>query len=162
HIGDLETPSAYDAFRSVIADLEQFYQTTAPIVAADAHPDYLSSRFAAASGRSVVAVQHHYAHVLSCVAEHQLNGAVLAGSWDGTGYGLDRTIWGGEFLVVDKQSFTRVAHFRSFPLPGGDSAVKEPRRSAVGVLYELKGKAVFHLCNCPALSAFSANEVKVL
>ena len=85
-------------------------------------------------------VQHHYAHVLSCMAENHLEPPVLGVSWDGTGYGPDGSIWGGEFLKVGNGSFDRVAHLRTFLLPGGDKAIKEPRRAAIGLLYEIFGE----------------------
>lgn len=141
HIGDLETEQANDAFRRVIADFEMLYEIKPEIIAADLHPDYLSTRFAlgmapAGSPRHV-GVQHHVAHVLSCMAENELEPPVLGVSWDGTGYGLDGTIWGGEFFLVNDVAIERVAHLRPFRLPGGDAAVKEPRRAALGLLHEL-------------------------
>jgi hydrogenase maturation protein HypF len=141
HIGDLETEQANDAFRRVIADFEMLYETKPEIIAADLHPDYLSTRFAlgmapAGSPRHV-GVQHHVAHVLSCMAENELEPPVLGVSWDGTGYGLDGTIWGGEFFLVNDVAIERVAHLRPFRLPGGGAAVKEPRRAALGLLHEL-------------------------
>ena len=158
HIGDLETEQAHTAFRRVIADFQKLYDARPQIVAADLHPDYLSTQFArevvaqASSpagsrgipaagsdagerGRSAnpqagspryVGVQHHIAHVLSCMAENELPPPVLGVSWDGTGYGLDGTIWGGEFFLVTDENVERIAHLRPFPLPGGDQAVKEP------------------------------------
>ncbi len=144
HIGDLETAEAFRAFERVIGDLERLYETHPKLIAHDLHPDYLSTQYAQARAPHTVAVQHHYAHVLSCMAENELDGPVLGVSWDGTGYGLDGTIWGGEFLLVTPESFTRVAHLRTFRLPGGDQAIREPRRSALGVLYELFGEALFH------------------
>jgi hydrogenase maturation protein HypF len=96
HIGDLETVQAYAAFQRVILDFESFYEAHPDVIAADAHPDYLSTRYANARGESVVQVQHHYAHVLACMAENGLQGPLLGVSWDGTGFGSDGTIWGGE------------------------------------------------------------------
>ena len=87
-----------------------------------------------------ISVQHHFAHVVACMAENEIQPPALGVAWDGTGYGLDGTIWGGEFLLVKgDRSFERVAHFRQFRLPGGDRAIKEPRRSALGLLYEIFG-----------------------
>jgi hydrogenase maturation protein HypF len=139
HIGDLETPQAFDAFRRVSDDLLRLYDLKPQAVVCDAHPDYLSTRHAAGTGLPLVHVQHHYAHVLSCMAENGLGSPVLGVSWDGTGYGLDHTIWGGEFLRVTESGFQRVAHLRTFRLPGGERAVKEPRRTAIGLLYEMEG-----------------------
>ena len=111
------------------------------------------------SGRSgsvrLVQVQHHLAHILSCMAENELEPPVLGVAWDGTGYGPDGTIWGGEFFHVEKAQCRRVAHFRSFPLPGGDSAVKQPRRAALGLLYEMLGDDAFQQRDIKAVAAFS-------
>lgn len=151
HLGDLETEPAHAAFRQVIADLQSLFAVKPEFVGADMHPDYLSTRFAleltrppAASDKPKherrprhVGVQHHIAHVLSCMAENELTPPVLGVSWDGTGYGLDGTIWGGEFFRVTKESIERVAHLRPFRLPGGEMAIKEPRRAALGLLHEL-------------------------
>ena len=108
-------------------------------VACDMHPDYLSTKYAGQLGRPIQTVQHHWAHALACMAENELEAPVLAVSWDGTGYGLDGTIWGGEFLRVTSAGFERVAHLRQFRLPGGDAAIKQPRRSALGLLHEIWG-----------------------
>jgi hydrogenase maturation protein HypF len=137
HIGDLETAEAYGAFEKVIAAFEDLYQTGPRLVACDAHPDYLSSGYARATGSPRVEVQHHLAHVLACLAENEIEEPALGVAWDGTGYGLDGTIWGGEFFLVDGAAARRIASFRPFALPGGDQAVREPRRSAFGVLHEL-------------------------
>jgi hydrogenase maturation protein HypF len=108
------------------------------------HPDYLSTKFATQFGLPNKPIQHHLAHVVACMAENEIEPPALGVAWDGTGYGLDGTIWGGEFLLVKGDgSFERVAHFRQFRLPGGDRAIKEPRRSALGVLYEIFGDGVW-------------------
>jgi hydrogenase maturation protein HypF len=97
------------------------------------------------------------------MAENELEGPVLGVSWDGTGYGLDGTIWGGEFLRATRASFERVAHLRTFPLPGGESAIKEPRRIALGLLYEMWGESIFTRDDCtPPLQAFSKAELRLL
>jgi hydrogenase maturation protein HypF len=139
HIGDMDTVQAYDSYQRVINDFQRLYELHPSTVVCDLHPDYRSTQYAEASGLPVVRVQHHYAHVLSCMAENQLEAPALGISWDGTGYGLDGTIWGGEFLLVNQSSFERIAHLAVFPLPGGEQAVREPRRSALGLLYSLFG-----------------------
>ena len=139
HIGDLETREATIAFVRVVSDLQRLYDAHPQVVACDAHPDYLSTRYAESLGLPVRKVQHHAAHVYACMAENGLSGPVLGVSWDGTGYGQDGTVWGGEFLRMDGGGFTRAAHLRTFRLPGGDRAAREPRRSAVGLLFELFG-----------------------
>ncbi len=162
HIGDLETPEACRAFENVIADFTRFYEVVPERVGADLHPDYLSTRFARKAGPPVLGVQHHYAHVLSCMAEHGVSEDVLGVSWDGTGLGTDGTIWGGEFLSITPSSFRRVAHLRTFRLPGGDKAVKEPRRAALGLLNALQDDAALERLGSPALRAFSPEELGVL
>jgi hydrogenase maturation protein HypF len=162
HIGDLETPEAAEAFHKVIASFYDLYETRPEIVVTDMHPDYLSTRFAQSCSQPLVTVQHHYAHIAACMAENELEDPVLGVSWDGTGYGLDGTIWGGEFLLADKSSFLRIAALRSFRLPGGASAIKEPRRTAIGVLYEIFGDRLFDRCDLRPLQAFSRVEAAVL
>jgi len=162
HIGDLETGPAFEAFRQVIDDLRGIYEHDAAAVACDVHPDYLSSRCAEQSGLPVQRVQHHYAHVVSCMAENELEGPVLGVSWDGTGYGPDGTVWGGEFLRATLDSFTRAAHLRTFRLPGAHAAVKEPRRAALGVLYELLGSEAFGLEDLAPVRAFPPGELRVI
>ena len=162
HIGDLETLPAYTAFQRVTDDLQRLYNIRPEAVACDAHPDYLSARYAGELGLPVVAVQHHLAHVLSCRAENELAGPVLGVAWDGAGYGGDGTIWGGEFLLVHEGQSTRIAHLRPFPLPGGDKAAKEPRRAALGMLYALHGSQVFARADLALLDLFSPSELKTL
>jgi hydrogenase maturation protein HypF len=162
HVGDLETAQAYEAFRRVIASFRDLYALEPIGVACDAHPDYLSTRFAEQDGLPVRHVQHHYAHVLACMGENDLEGDALGVSWDGAGYGLDGTIWGGEFLQVTGASFQRVAHFRTFGLPGADKAIKEPRRAALGLLYEVLGGALFERQWLAPVQAFSPQALPVL
>ncbi len=162
HIGDLETSESFDAFRRVVKDFEDLYAIEPGAVACDAHPDYTSTRFAEKLGKKVIRVQHHYAHALSCMAENEISGPALGVSWDGTGYGTDGTVWGGEFLKISETDFRREAHFRTFPLPGGEQAVKEPRRSAMGLLYEIFGERLFGMDSIELLESFSAREKDVL
>ena len=169
HIGDLETEQAYTAFRRVISDFEKLYEAKPQIIAADLHPDYLSTKFAKESvGKTQngdlchIGIQHHIAHVLSCMAENEITSPALGVSWDGTGYGLDGTIWGGEFFLVTDKQIERVAHFRPFRLPGGDKAVKEPRRTALGLLYEIFGDKVLGKKKLAPIAAFSAPELVTL
>jgi hydrogenase maturation protein HypF len=143
HIGDLETELAHNAFQRVAADLQTLFDAPVTRVAADLHPDYLSTRFARHSRVPMVQVQHHLAHVLACMAENELEPPVLGVAWDGTGFGPDGTVWGGEFILVERaadgrMTWRRVAHLRPFRLPGGEVAVREPRRSALGLLFELQ------------------------
>lgn len=162
HIGDLETTRAFDAFREATDALQRLYDVTPARVACDQHPDYISTRHARELGLPVTAVQHHYAHVLACMAEHGLEGPVLGVSWDGTGFGPDGAVWGGEFLHATRTGFRRIAHLRPFPLPGGDTAVREPRRSAFGLLYALYGAKLTAANHLPPLCAFTPEEVRTL
>ena len=162
HIGDLETQQSLEAFRNVTKDLQALYDVKPGLVACDLHPDYISSRDARKLAADVVEVQHHYAHVMACMAENQLEGEVLGVSWDGTGFGLDGTIWGGEFLAINEESFERVATFRRFPLPGGEQAIKEPRRSALGLLFEEFRDNVFKERGLLPQDLFSASELDIL
>lgn len=171
HIGDLETVPAFKSFQQTIASFQQMYELRPTAIACDLHPAYHSTQFAHQLAERlnipVFPVQHHYAHVLSCMVEHQLEGSILGIAWDGTGYGWDNTIWGGEFLHITDTTCQRVAHLRQFPLPGGSKAVKEPRRSAIGLLYELFGSElfgseVFEWSMFAPLQAFSRQEQKIL
>ncbi|HUL75157.1 MAG TPA: carbamoyltransferase HypF [Vicinamibacterales bacterium] len=161
HIGDLESPQAIAAFEQVIASFETLFRVTPQAVAADLHPDYVSSRYARGLGLPLALVQHHVAHVAACLAENDVTGPALGVSWDGTGYGSDGTVWGGEFLTIDADGWRRVACLRPFRLPGGEQAIREPRRSAFGVLHALFGRSVLEL-EAPALRAFEASERRVM
>jgi hydrogenase maturation protein HypF len=190
HIGDLETVQSYETFVRVIADFQRLYDSRPEVIAMDAHPDYLSTKFArdfvAQASLPLeftlqradrpdppnklklelqprcVSVQHHLAHVFACMAENEIEPPLLGVAWDGTGYGLDGTIWGGEFFHVTEASSDRVAHLRQFRLPGGDKAVKEPRRSALGLLYEIFGETVFEKTQIAPVNAFSESELAAL
>jgi hydrogenase maturation protein HypF len=162
HVGDLDTAQSYEAFARVIESFENLYEMKPERVACDAHPDYRSTRHALAAGLPVLPVQHHYAHVLSCMAENELDAPVLGVAWDGTGYGDDGTVWGGEFLLVTEDGYERASHLRTFHLPGGDRAAREPRRSALGLLYEFFGEDLFTAGFLAPLRAFDEHELSVL
>ncbi|MFH0907984.1 MAG: carbamoyltransferase HypF [bacterium] len=162
HIGDLDSQPAFRAFAEAINVLEKLYELPPHQVACDMHPDYMSTTFARRLNPNLIQVQHHHAHVASCMADNGLDGEVLGIAWDGTGYGPDGTIWGGEFLVATTGSYKRAAHLRCFPLPGGDSAIKEPRRAAIGLLYELHGDELFSMRGLPPVRSFSAGEINLL
>jgi hydrogenase maturation protein HypF len=166
HVGDLETEPALAAFTDVVASLEDLYRRSPHTVACDMHPDYASTRAAIAMGLPLVRVQHHHAHVLSCMAENELEPPVLGIAWDGTGYGADGTVWGGEFLLVgaanDDPPFERIAHLRTFRLPGGDAAAREPRRSALGALYEIFGGELEGMRDLAPVAAFPERELRVV
>jgi hydrogenase maturation protein HypF len=144
HLGDLFSLEGALLLERTARDLVRFFDAVPELVACDLHPDYASTRLAeqlAAEWRAPIErVQHHHAHVAACVAEHRLAGPVLGLAWDGAGLGADGTIWGGEALVVDGPRFRRVAHLRPFSLPGGEAAMRDPSRAALGLVYELVGR----------------------
>jgi hydrogenase maturation protein HypF len=143
HIGDLENFETMQSFEEGIALIKRLFQIEPECVVHDLHPDYLSTRYAlehaGATGMPVIGVQHHFAHALSCMAEQGLDGPALAVVMDGTGYGEDGTVWGGEFLRVTVGGYTRLGHLRTIPLPGGDKAAKEPWRMAAVYLERIFG-----------------------
>ncbi len=134
HIGDLDSKEAFNAFKKIISDFKDLYDVNPEYIISDLHPDYISTKFALSTGLKLIQVQHHYAHILSCIAENNIEGEVLGISWDGTGYGTDGYIWGGEFLKVNGDKFERFAHFDYFPLPGGEKAIKEVWRIGASLL----------------------------
>jgi hydrogenase maturation protein HypF len=161
HLGDLETPQAIEAFERVMRDVKGLFHAAPETVVADLHPDYFSSRYARGLGLPVATVQHHLAHVTACLAENDIAGPALGVSWDGTGYGADGTIWGGEFLAITDHAWHRAACLRPFPLPGGEQAIREPRRSALGLLYAMAGPAAIDLDAAP-LRAFDVSDRRLL
>jgi hydrogenase maturation protein HypF len=161
HIGDLETEVAFRAFTRVIDAFRDLYQLQPTAVACDLHPEYVSTQYAQRCGVPAVAIQHHFAHALSCMAENRLTPPVLAIAWDGSGMGTDQTVWGGEFLHLTSDGFRRVAHLRPFLLPGNAKAVREPRRVALALLYEIFGDDAFAL-DLPALRVFSQADLTAL
>ncbi|MEY4387836.1 MAG: hypothetical protein RLY20_3119 [Verrucomicrobiota bacterium] len=168
HIGDLETEQANRAFRRVADELPQLYAVKPTVIAADLHPDYLSTQLANELAKSepqrrdIIPVQHHIAHALACIAENEVALPALGVAWDGTGLGTDGTIWGGEFFHVTEASVERVTHWRPFRLPGGDAAAKEPRRAALGLLHELLGEAAFVHKDLKPVAAFEDAELATL
>ena len=159
HVGDLDHRLSLEALNRTVRDYERLYGWKPVAVACDLHPDYATTRLAEASGLPVIRVQHHHAHVASALAEHDLAGEVLGVAWDGTGLGTDGTIWGGEFLRAGAADFARVARLRPFPLPGGDAAARQPWRSALGVLHETVGEAMWDLDVVPVAEARGRREV---
>ena len=137
HIGDLENLESMAFFQQTLENLRRLYRVNPQVLAHDLHPRYLSTQWAEEQvGMERVGVQHHHAHVASCMAEHQLVGPVIGVAFDGTGYGEDGAIWGGEVLVADRAQYRRVAHLRYLPLPGGEAAIREPWRMALAHLRE--------------------------
>jgi hydrogenase maturation protein HypF len=171
HIGDMETPQAIAAFESVIADLGRMLEIEPTAVVHDLHPDYPSTAWAQRVtavdgadplvGLPTLAVQHHHAHLASCLADHQVAGRALGITWDGTGYGEDGTIWGGEALLGDAAGFDRVARLRPFRLPGGEAAVREPRRTALSVAYQALGNDILRASGLPPLDGLDDNAAQL-
>jgi hydrogenase maturation protein HypF len=158
HIGDLENTEAEKYFLNTISDFKQMYKVDPDYLVHDLHPDYLSSKFCHQQKVKTIPVQHHLAHIAGCYEENKLEGRCFAVCWDGTGYGLDKTIWGGEFFIYDEHEFRHFAQLRQFKLPGGDSAAKDTRRSLIGILYEIFGEniPVDKLC-----SSLSRNDLNI-
>jgi hydrogenase maturation protein HypF len=175
HIGDMETPQAFSAFEAVIRDFLEVYEAEPEVIVHDLHPDYATTQWALDSvadrspewkrvltGKPTLGVQHHHAHLAACLAENHIEGTALGITWDGTGYGTDGTVWGGEFLLGDAGGFRRVARLRRFRLPGGDAAVKEPRRVALAVLWEMWGSTAFERHDLAPVKAIDGHERRLL
>ncbi len=156
HIGDLENIETLEFFRETRRHLENFFRVSPVAVAHDLHPNYLSTRFALRdSGLPPIGVQHHHAHIASCMADNGIEGPVIGVALDGTGYGTDGKIWGGEFLVCDFTGFERRGHLRYVPLAGGDRAIRQPWRSALAYLRDAFGERALDL-PLPAISRYPA------
>ncbi len=141
HIGDMENLETMEHFENTISLYKKLFRIDPEIIAYDLHPDYLTTRYAqeftAKSAIRSVSVQHHHAHIVSCMVDNGLTTPVIGVAFDGTGYGSDGNIWGGEFLVVDYQDYNRLGHFDYLPLPGGAIAIKKPYRTTIGYLLSL-------------------------
>ncbi len=140
HVGDLTNAAAYRHFLGAIDHLQALLETQPKVVAHDLHPVYMSTQYAKGlRGVRLVGVQHHFAHVLSCMAEHQLDEPVIGIAADGTGYGDDGAIWGCEIFRAERTDYTRLGHLRYFPLPGGDAAARQTFRPGLSLLHETFG-----------------------
>jgi hydrogenase maturation protein HypF len=164
HIGDLENCETYGFFKDVIGHLEAVLEIEPAIIAHDLHPDYLSTQWALAqTGVKRIPVQHHHAHIASCMAENRLNGRVIGFAFDGTGFGTDGRIWGGEAFVADYQSFDRVAHFDYVFMPGGSQSIRQPWRMAIAYLTHHYGaNADFFRASVPSVRRLDPKAVQVL
>ncbi|MDQ7089414.1 MAG: carbamoyltransferase HypF [Methylococcales bacterium] len=161
HLGDLTSLGSRNLFQQTLTDMCTFYGVEPTTIIHDLHPDYYSTQHAQESSLKKRAVPHHHAHILASMAEHDLQPPVLGFAWDGVGLGADKTLWGGECLGINDNGFQRIAHFKTFPLVGGDKAANEPRRAALGILYSLYGDALFSQ-TFEWLSIFSTQELKLL
>jgi len=155
HVGDMENMETLEHFDSTISLYKRLFHIQPEIIAHDLHPDYLATKYAqelGESGMKLIPVQHHHAHIASCMADNGLASPVIGVAFDGTGMGVDGSIWGGEFLVADYRNFRRAGHLEYLPLPGGAAAIKRPRRTAIGYVLTLLGEN--------ALNAVIASEAK--
>lgn len=162
HIGDLENLETLEFLEQTVRHLRRILEVSPRLLVHDLHPDYLTTQVAQAQDElPTLAVQHHQAHVVSCMAEHGLKGKVLGLALDGTGYGDDGTIWGGEILVADERSYERVAHFEYVPMPGGAKAINEPWRMAVAYLWATFGDDIFR-DELQLLQKWDRDQIEVL
>lgn len=165
HIGDLKNLPAYDFFTETIERFRRMFMFTPRLIACDMHPDYLTSQYAMMlhneTGLSVVKVQHHHAHIASCLAENSTDEMVIGISFDGTGYGNDGNIWGGEFLIAGTGEYERYTHFDYIPLPGGDKAVDEPWRTAFSYLYKYTGNNI-HRIPVPGFKGIPSEKIDII
>lgn len=167
HLGNLETPESLNTYEKTINNLSNIYDFKPDLIACDAHPDYYSTKYAETLSNSknqqipIIKVQHHLAHIFSTIAEHNVQFPLLGIAWDGTGYGLDNTIWGGEFFLITNNNIQRIASFLPFLLLGGNQAIIEPKRIALALLLQVFN----NLENIPKkldlIESFSAQELTI-
>jgi hydrogenase maturation protein HypF len=162
YIGDLKNPATYDFFTSTIDKFSDMFRFKPDLIACDLHPDYLSTQYSEVVENElnipVIKVQHHHAHIASCMAEHGLEGNVIGISLDGTGLGTDGNIWGGEFLTADLSEFNRFTHFDYVPMPGGEKAVEEPWRMAFSYIHKYIGDT-FDYDSVPLFKSIEDNKL---
>ncbi|RPH47455.1 MAG: carbamoyltransferase HypF [Desulfobacteraceae bacterium] len=162
HIGDLENLATLDFFELTIRHMKRILDVYPEIVACDLHPDYLSTKYALSQKNvKLVRVQHHHAHIAACMAENMIEGPVIGLSLDGTGYGEDGKIWGGEVLIAEKSRFTRAAHISYIPMPGSAAAIKEPWRMAASYLYDAFGEEMWGL-DIPVFKEKSEDKIRFI
>lgn len=160
HIGDLSTAESFNAFKRTINDFKNLYEINDTKYVGDLHPDYLSTKYLKEHANNFKLIQHHLAHIAACKIENDVKGEALGISWDGTGYGLDGKIWGSEFFFIDDQSFSHLGQFKKFHLPGGERAIKEPKRTLVGILYEIFQDKI--LTHDLLIKKFNHTELKLI
>ena len=161
HIGDLKNHETYTGFQQTIRHLQKILDSKPEIVACDLHPDYLSTRYAREQNATVIAVQHHHAHIISCLAENRVEGPVIGLALDGTGYGADGAAWGGEVLLADMIQFQRMAFLAYTGLPGSNAAIKAPWRMAVSYLYATFGND-FQNLNLPLFEQVGEQKIRFI
>ncbi len=158
YIGDLDNVATVDFFKRTLETFKNFYDFEPDIILGDKHPLYESTKWAKSQAKPFYQVQHHYAHILACMFEHNLDEEVLGIAWDGTGYGDDGTIWGGEFFTCKKTSYERVGHFETFALLGGDASIKDIKRIALSMILDTKEEEIY----ANIYNQFSKSELKLL
>lgn len=167
YIGDLNSLQAFEYFERTLYSFKRFYDFEPEVIVYDRHPEYITTKWAKQLKMNhpkleSIQVQHHYAHLLAGMAEHQLDTKVLGFAFDGTGYGDDGTIWGGEVMIADNQHYERIVTFAPFRLLGGEKAIKEPRRSALALLFEHYTLDEIHSLKSVVLKQFSNIEIDIL
>ena len=165
HIGDLNSIEAFEYFLETVNTFKRFYNFEPDIIVCDKHPNYETTKWAKAlqtksSAIELIQLQHHYAHALACMAEYNLDEEVLAFCFDGTGYGDDGSLWGGEVLIADAHAYERVYSFKEMKLLGSEKAIKNPKRIALALLFELYTLEEVLELQLPLLNAFSSQEIK--
>lgn len=161
HIGDLKNLATYEFYQEACARFQRLFRVRPELIACDRHPDYLSTRFARENGLPIVSVQHHHAHIASCMAEYGLDEPVIGISFDGIGFGDDGQIWGGEFLICDLAGYQRFSHFDYVPMPGGDKAAEEPWRMGLAYLYKTFGRNILSW-DWPFLHGLEPRQIDIL
>lgn len=162
HIGDLDSITSVEYFDRTIETFKRFYDFEPDLIVCDKHPNYESTKWAKSQDIEVVQIQHHYAHMLSSMAEYNLDEKVLAFCFDGTGYGDDGNIWGGEVFIGDKKEYERINHFKYFKLLGGEKAVKEPKRVALSLLFDTFTLEEILSLDSEVVDEFSHGEIKLM
>jgi hydrogenase maturation protein HypF len=167
YIGDLNSLEAFEYFERTLHSFKRFYDFEPDVIVYDKHPEYMTTKWAQQLQKDhpklqTIKVQHHYAHLLATMAEHRVDGTVLGFVFDGTGYGDDGTIWGGEVMIADNQEYERIVTIAPFRLLGGDKAIKEPRRSALALLFETYTLDEIFALNLPLVQQFSKEEIHML
>lgn len=162
HIGDLGSVEADGYFERTVQTFKRFYDVEPSVLVHDLHPQYASSMYATTQKREHYGIQHHYAHILACMAEYALSKKVLGFAFDGTGYGADGSLWGGEVMIADVHGYERVGHLKPFALLGGDKAIKEPRRIALSLLFECFSLDEVMGLKSPTVEAFLPHEIRTL
>jgi len=165
HIGDMDNEETLEHFVDTTDLYKQLFRIQPEIITHDLHPEYLSTKYAikhgSEQGLKTIPVQHHHAHIVSCLVENGVQDPVIGIAFDGTGYGTDGNLWGGEFLICDYRDFKRVAHLEYVPMPGGESAIRKPYRMALGYLYTLLGMETT-LVSLPLINRVPPEEISTI